>query len=348
VRIRVFSTHHVNRTWPQLVGLMALASALYLAAGIGMASVAGFDQVHRRLAHAQWWWIGPAAAAVLVAFYGYYFAYRGIERIEGGPELGRPALLAVVIAGFGGFLAHGGTAIDEFAMRAGGADGNESKVRVGALAAFEHGVLALIVCPAAIAALLAGVVIPRTDFSWPWALIPPPAFALGFWLAERYRDKLRGRGGWRHRLVMFFDTAHLVFEIMRHPVRRAPALVGMLVYWGADMFGLWATTAAFGFHMTLLAVIVSFGTGMLFTRRTAPLGGAGLMVVALVPALWYGAAVPFAVATLGVASYRALTVGLPLPFSLAAIPKLRELGRTGEDSTGSGTATAKGEPALQH
>jgi hypothetical protein len=58
--------------------------------------------------------------------------------------------------------------------------------------------------------------------------------------------------------------------------------------------------------------------------------------------------VPFAVATLGVASYRVLTVGLPLPFSLAAIPKLRELGRTGEDSTGSGTATAKGEPALQH
>jgi hypothetical protein len=114
------------------------------------------------------------------------------------------------------------------------------------------------------------------------------------------------------------------------------------------MFGLWATTAAFGFHMTVLAVIAAFGTGMLFTRRTAPLGGAGLMVVALVPTLWYGAAVPFAVATLGVAFYRLLTVGLPLPFSLAALPKLRELGRTGEDTSGSGTPTSKGEPALQH
>ena len=283
-----------------------------------------------------------------MAFCGYYFAYRGIKGVEGGPALDRPALLAVVIAGFGGFLAHGGTAIDEFAMRAGGASENEAKVRVGALAAYEHGVLALIVCPAAIAALLAGVAIPRTDLSWPWALIPPPAFVLGFWLAERYRDRLRRRRGWRRRLGMFFDTAHLVFELMSHPMRRAPALAGMLVYWGADMFGLWATTAAFGFHMTFLAVIVAFGTGMLFTRRTAPLGGAGVMVVALVPTLWYGAAVPFAVATLGVAFYRFLTVGLPLPFSLAALPKLRELGRTGEDSSGSGTPTSKGEPALQH
>jgi hypothetical protein len=346
--MRIFATHHVDRTWPQLGGLIALAAVLYLAAGTGMAYVAGFDEVHRRLTHAQWWWIGPAAGAVLVAFCGYYFAYRGVKRVEDGPELGRPALLAVVTAGFGGFLAHGGTAIDEFAMRAGGAGKDEAMVRVGALAAFEHGVLALIVCPAAIAALLAGVAIPRTDFSWPWALIPPPAFVLGFWLAERYRGRLRGHRGWRHRVGMFFDTAHLVLELMRHPVRRAPALVGMLVYWGADMFGLWAATAAFGFHMTFLAVIVAFGTGMLFTRRTAPLGGAGLMVVALVPSLWYGAGVPFAAATLGVAFYRLLTVGLPLPFSLAALPKLRELGRTGEDTSGSGTPTSKGEPALQH
>jgi uncharacterized membrane protein YbhN (UPF0104 family) len=313
-----------------------------------MAYVAGFDEVHRRLSHAHWWWLGPAAGAVMLAFCGYYFAYRGVKSVEDGPELEPPALLAVVTAGFGGFLAHGGTAIDEFAMRAGGADKDDAKVRVGALAAYEHGILAVIVCPAAIAALIAGVVIPRTDFTWPWALIPPPAFVLGIWLAERYRDKLRGRGGWRHRLSMFFDTYHLVYEILRHPIRRAPALAGMLLYWGADMFGLWATTAAFGFHMTVLAVIAAFGTGMLFTRRTAPLGGAGLMVVALVPTLWYGAAVPFAVATLGVAFYRLLTVGLPLPFSLAALPKLRELGRTGEDTSGSGTPTSKGEPALQH
>lgn len=37
-----------------------------------------------------------------------------------------------------------------------------------------------------------------------------------------------------------------------------------------------------------------------------------------------------------------------MPASLAAVPKLRELGRRGEGSEGIGTATDKGEPALQH
>ncbi|MGE5617514.1 MAG: hypothetical protein ACM3UX_01105 [Candidatus Woesearchaeota archaeon] len=343
-----FSTHHVNRTPLQLAGLIALVAALYIAAGLGMAYVAGFSAVSARLDHARWWWLAPSFGAVIVAFCGYYFGYRGVKWVEEGPELDRRALLAVVTAGFGGFLARGGTALDEFAMRAGGAGKRESKVRIGALAGFEHGTLALIVCPAAIAALVAGVEIPRTDFSWPWALIPPPAFVLVIWLAERYRDRLHGRGGWRGRVAMFFDTAHLVFTLITKPRRHGVALLGMALYWGADMFGLWAATTAFGVHMSVLTVIVCVGTGMLFTRRTAPLGGGGLMIVALVPTLWYGGAVPFAAATLGVVAYRFFTLWVPLPGALAAIPKLRELGRTGEGTSGGGTRTSKGEPALQH
>jgi hypothetical protein len=114
------------------------------------------------------------------------------------------------------------------------------------------------------------------------------------------------------------------------------------------MFALWAATAAFGFRMTVLAVILALGTGMLFTRRTAPLGGGGVMLVALVPTLWYGAAVPFAAATLGAAAYRFFTLWAPLPGAFAALPKLRELGRSGEDASGAGTRTDMGEPALEH
>lgn len=46
---------------------------------------------------------------------------------------------------------------------------------------------------------------------------------------------------------------------------------------------------------------------------SAPMGGAGLMVVALAPTLWYGAAVPFATATLGVVCYRFFTLFVPMP-----------------------------------
>jgi hypothetical protein len=346
--MRAFSTHHVNRTRSQLAGLIVLIAALYVAAGVGMAYVAGFGAVKARLDHATWWWLAPSFGAVVIAFCGYYFAYRGVTRVGSGPQLDRRALLAVVTAGFGGFLARGGTALDEFAMRAGGADKREAKVRIGSLAGFEHGTLALIVCPAAIAALLTGAVIPRTDFSWPWAIIPPPAFVLAIWAAERYRERLHNRGGWRARVGMFLDTAHLVYGLISRPRRHGLALAGMALYWGADMFALWAATAAFGVRMSALTVIVCVGTGMLFSRRTAPVAGGGLMIVALVPTLWYGGAVPFSAATLGVAAYRFFTLWTPLPWSLAAIPKLRELGRRGEGASGRGTRTDKGEPALEH
>lgn len=312
-----------------------------------MAYVAGFDAVRHRLAHAHWWWLAPSAAAVLLSFVGYFFGYRGIKWAEGGPRLDRRSVLAVVTASFGGFLAHGGTALDHFAMRAGGADKREANIRVGALGAFEHGVLALIVCPASIVALVTGVVVPRTDFTWPWAIIPPPAFVIGIVLAERFRDRLRGRGGWREGLATFFDTAHLIYAVLTKPRRHGFAVAGMALYWGASMFALWAATAAFGFRMSALSVIVALGTGMIFTRRTAPFAGAGLLTVALVPTLWYGAAVPFAAATLGVVAYGFFTVWLPLPAALIAIPRLRLLGRAAERSAGREVPIEKGQAALE-
>lgn len=340
------STHHLNKGWKSMMALVGVAALLYVCAGIGMAYVAGFDNIGDRLDTAQWWWLGPSFAAVVVAFAGYCFAYRAIKIAEGGPRLETATLLAVVIAGFGGFLAHGGTVLDEYAMRAGGEGKRDARVRVGALGGFELGGLAMIVCPASIVALILGVVIPRTDFTWPWAVIPPIGFVLGFWLAERYRDRLRERDGWRGKLGMAFDVIHVVLAIFKHPRRYGIAVLGMLVFWGADMFALWAATAAFGFRMSALAVIVAVGTGMFFTRRTAPLGGAGITLVAMVPTLWYGAAVPFAAATLGVAAYHFLTLWVPLPAAFAALPRLRALAGLGD--SGGEKRAPKREPALQH
>lgn len=314
-----------------------------------MSYVSGFAKVQTRLDHAHWWWLAAAFAGVAAAFVGYFFAYRAVSRAADGPEIELPSLLAVVTAGFGGFLAQGGTALDEFAMRSGGADKRDAQVRATALAGFEHGALAFIACPTAIAALIIGGKYPRHDFTWPWAVIAPLGFVLAIWLAERHRDDLRGRDGWRGKLAKFYDAIHIVWEILKRPSTHGYAVLGMLLYWGGDMFALWATTHAFGFQMTAIDVIIALSTGMILTRRTAPLAGAGIVLVALVATLWNAAGVPFAAATLGVAFYRALTVFVPMPFSLAALPKLRALGEHGEDSEGRGTATTKGgEPALQH
>ena len=48
------------------------------------------------------------------------------------------------------------------------------------------------------------------DVTLPWAVIPVPAFAAAFWLAPRYRARLRGRAGWRARLSVFLDASEQV------------------------------------------------------------------------------------------------------------------------------------------
>jgi hypothetical protein len=300
---------------------------LYAAAAVGLAYVAGFSGVKWRLEHAQWWWMAPAVGALVVAFAGYYLAYRGIKLAEDGAKLPAKSMLAVVAAAFSGFLAHGATALDEFAMRAGGDDEREAIVRVGALTEFEQAILAMIVCPASIVAVALAVHFPRASFTWPWAVIPPPAFVIGILVAERYHARLVNRRGWRRRVGMFLRSAHLVYTVLRHPREHGMAVLGMAIFWGSEMFAVWATTAAFGFHMSALMAIVGFGTAMIFTRRTAPIAGAGLITLALVPTLWYGSGVPFAAALLGGAGYNFLTLWSPLPAAIAAIPKLRELGR---------------------
>lgn len=160
---------------------------------------------------------------------------------------------------------------------------------------------------------------------------------------------MRNRDGWRGRLGIFYDAIHVVWSILSQPRRYGYATLGMIVYWVSDMFALWAATKAFGWTMGPLTIIVALGTGMILTRRTAPLGGAGVMIVALVPTLWYGAAVPFATATMGAVAYRLFTLFVPMPAGFLSLPKLRELGRRGEEApTGGSTSTNKGEPALSH
>jgi hypothetical protein len=348
-RMRWVPRREVKHDGDSVAALLGLALVLYLAAGAGMAYVAGWGTIGHRLSHAQWWWLGPAFGSILLAFGGYFFAYRGIRSVKHGPCLDVKSRLAVVTAGFGGFLAQGGGALDEYAMRAGGADRREAKVRAMALAGFEQGVLALIVCPAAIAALIVGVGFPRTGFTWPWALIPLPSLLLAAGLSARYRDRLRNRSGWRGKIGLFLDAIDLVVYGIFLSLRTCgPALLGMLAYWGGDMFGLWAATAAFGYRMSALAVIVGLGSGMILTRRTAPLGGAGFLSLALIPTLWYGSGVPFAAATLGVLAYRLFTMWVPVIPGLIALPALRAIGEQAEDTPHPGTHTTKGEPALQH
>jgi len=314
------------------------------AAGAGLAYLAGFSRVRATLGDFHWVWMIALCGALFVSFAGYYYAYRGIFRVAGGPRLARYQMLAVVAAGFGGFLAHGGGGLDQYALKAAGADDKDAKARAAGLAGLEHGVLAIGGCAAAIVALVAVLSKPAPDFTLPWAIIPIPGFLIAFWVAERYRGRFRGRDGWRGFLGTFLESIHLIRELFVHPLRWGPAIAGMALFWAADAFAAWAGLAAFGFEMNAAALFVGFATGMVFTRRTGPLAGAGILALVLPLTLLYSGA-PFAAAIVGIFAYRILALLLPMPASLAVLPTLRKMGEPVPHAEG--VAEAPDEPALQ-
>ena len=100
----------------------------------------------------------------------------------------------------------------------------------------------------------------------------------------------------------------------------------------------------FGLHMNPAALFVGFATGMVFTRRTGPLAGAGVLALVLPLTIWVSGA-PLAAAVAGVFVYRVLALLLPMPVSLAALPTLRKMAqRLASHAEG---IEGVNEPALQ-
>jgi hypothetical protein len=325
VSLPAMPRHHLERRKTALAMLLVLAAVLQLSAGTGLSYVAGFSSVRAVLGDFQWVWLIALIGALGVSFAGYYYAYEGIFTVDGGPTLRGPQMRAVVTVGFGGFLAHGGGILDQYALEAAGADQREAKTRVSGLAGLEHGIMALGGTVAAIAVLAQGSGQPPLDFTLPWAVIPVPGFLFAFWLAERHRDRYRGQAGWRGSVGNFLESIHLIRVMFASPRRYGLALAGMALFWAADAFAAWAGLATFGFHMNAASFYVGFATGMVFTRRTGPLGGAGVLALCLALTVWYSGA-PLAVAVVGIFTYRVLALWLPMPASLALLPAIRKMG----------------------
>jgi hypothetical protein len=229
----------------------------------------------------------------------------------------------VVAAGFGGLSSTGGMRPDGLVLQASGASRREAMVRVTTLTGMEQAMLALYGCAASIAWLSLGLSgVPMDDFTLPWAVIPVPAFAAAFWLASRYRARLPGRGGWRARISVFLDAVLLIRALFARPVRHRGAIVGIALFWAGDALAVWAGLAAFGFVMNGAALLVGYCTGMVFTRRVAPLAGAGTLTLILPLTIWASGA-PLATAITAIAAYRLLG-GLSVPPALASLPVLRE------------------------
>lgn len=323
---QVLAGHHLERGWRALALLLAAATLLELAAGTGLAFVAGFGRVHAALGHFDWRWLLAFPAAWLVSFVGYYLAYRGVFKVNEGPFISWRHLSSVAIAGFGGFLAVRGESLERYALRLAGAAPADARARVAGLSGLEQGVLAIGGCTLSILVLIGGLGRPNLSVTLLWAGVPLPGFLIAFWASQRYRKRFQGKQGWRGIIGTFLDSVYIIRELFIHPLRWGPSILGMALFWAADAFAAWAALAAFGVTMTAAALYLGFASGMLFTRRSAPLAGAGILALVLPLTISYCGA-PFAVAIAGVFVYRILSLWLLMPAWLAVLPTLRAMGR---------------------
>jgi uncharacterized membrane protein YbhN (UPF0104 family) len=300
------------------------AAVLSVGALAGVASTVGYTRIWHQFLHWHWIWLPISLAGELVAYLGYTLAYREIARAERGPELQVPQAAALVTTGFGVFVQGGGFALDRAALERAGLSGREARARVLGLGALEYAVLAPATAIAALIILLKGEPIDRS-LTLPWLIGVPVGAAVAL-VALRFKDAFR-RKGWRSHVHDALQAVQLLLRLIRWPRTGGLAFAGIALYWIGDIFCLWATLHVFYAHTPPVAqLLIGYATGYALTRRTLPLGGAGV-VEALLPFALGWVAIQRAPAILAVAAYRVINLWLPLIPALAGIPSLRRLER---------------------
>jgi uncharacterized membrane protein YbhN (UPF0104 family) len=298
------------------IAASALATAIAAIAVLLIAWVTGADAVGRAFEDLQPGWIALIAGTELAAYPAYVVAYRSIARVHGHAPLELPLVARVVVAGFGPFAIGGGFGIDKRALHALHQDERSARVRVLGLGTLEWALLAPATCVVSIVFLATNADI-LPSLLWPWALAVPVGFGAGLWASMPGRRERLARIGGRRRawLADALDGVGILHTLIRSPRGYAGAWLGTALYWAADIGAFYGGLRTFGLDPGAGKVILAYATGYAATRRSLPLGGAGVTEVLMTYSL-YWVREPLAPALAAVVAYRAFN------FLLAATPAL--------------------------
>jgi uncharacterized membrane protein YbhN (UPF0104 family) len=294
----------------------AVATGIAAIAVLAIARATGADEVGRAFSDLHPAWIALIAGAEALAYPAYMLAYRSIARVHGHAPLALPLVARVVIAGFGPFAIGGGFGLDRRALHALHEDERSARVRVLALGTLEWAVLAPTTCVVSIVLLVQGANI-LPSLLWPWAIAVPVGFAFALWASVPRRAARLSRIGGKRRewLASALDGVGVLHTLIRNPRVYWAAWLGTALYWAADIGAFYGGLRAFGVDPGAGKVILAYATGYAATRRSLPLGGAGVTEVLMTYSL-YWVREPLAPALAAVVAYRAFN------FLLAATPAL--------------------------
>ena len=293
-------------------------------------------------------WLLAAVGAELVAYLGYALAYRATIRAKGQRSMSLILAIRLVVAGFGPFIPLGGFAFDRQALRSVNRSRRTVRRQVLALGVIEYGLLAPAACVCALILLLESGQA-SLALTLPWVFGVPLGFALAWWATQP--RILRRFQGSRSRVGRSIGELLGGIEILRtvvlRPLERPGALVGMAVYWGAEIACLAFALLCFGVELSTPALVIAYATGYAASRRSLPLGGAGITEALLTLSLiWVH--VPATDALLSVVAYRVVNFLAPaLPGLLVHSKLVPLLEGDGIDVTASPSATAPGSSTSQ-
>jgi uncharacterized membrane protein YbhN (UPF0104 family) len=308
-----------------------------LIAGGTVAAIAASDRpraLWHTLGQMQPVWLLAALAAELAAYVGYVLAYRSTMLAPGRPRLSVMLTVRLVVAGFGPFVPMGGFAFDRLALRAVHYSRRRARIQVLGLGVIEYILLAPAACVCALILLLeSGRASPWLTL--PWVFAVPPGFLLGWW-ATRPRILgyfQRSDGPIRRWLADLLAGVEILRSVVMRPLERPWAVLGMAIYWAAEIACLGFALRCFGVELAVPALVVAYATGYAASRRSLPLGGAGiteaLLTVSLIAVHVHAAHALFAVI-----AYRLVNFLAPMLPGLLAHSSLESLleGQAGEDS----------------
>jgi uncharacterized membrane protein YbhN (UPF0104 family) len=262
--------------------------------------------------HMQPIWLLAALGFELLSYVGYVLAYRATVLTAGKPRLSLLLTVRLVVAGFGPFVPLGGFSFDRNALAAVHRSRREARRQVMALGVIEYLLLAPAACVCALILLLessrASLVL-----TLPWVFAVPPGFALAWWATQPriLRNLQSSRGRVRRWLGELLAGVQILRVVVRRPLEHPLALLGMGVYWAAEIACLAFALRCFGVVLSVPALVVAYSTGYAASRRSLPLGGAGITEVLLTLAL-IAVHVRPAHALLSVAAYRIVNFLAPV------------------------------------
>ncbi|HKP18890.1 MAG TPA: lysylphosphatidylglycerol synthase transmembrane domain-containing protein [Gaiellaceae bacterium] len=310
--------------------ILVIAGALALAAAMGLADMAGYTHLVEAVQDVVPTWFAVCFGGQVLAYFGYVLAVRDIAYVDRGTRLPFRLTMRSVVAGFGVFAAThaaGGFAVDYWTFRRSGLRRREAVARVLALGALEYAVLApaALICAVVLLFGTGGHV--QHTMTYPWLAVVP-GFLAALWVSSPKRAGRLSDPGDGGRIRQWF--AHAVAGIVKlrcllaRPHVHGLGVVGVSLYWLGDIACLWAALKIYNAELSTPALVVAYATGYVATRRSLPLGGAGVVEVLMTLALvWVG--VGIAPALLGVVTYRFFNFWLPVIPALAALPAVQRM-----------------------